>query len=78
MTTRTNLAQAHSLSAELDQVNQAIAIVAGGSFSQFLELTATAAAGVRVTLNVSAANLTTMLTNRQTALTSALTALGVT
>ncbi len=78
MTQRSDLSHAQALSAELDRVTTAIAIVAAGDFSQTLEISSASAAGVRVTTSVSANNLTTMLTNRQTAINTALAALGVT
>lgn len=78
MTARSDLSRAQRLSAELDDVNQALAIVAAGGFSQRLELTIPDKGGVTVTLGISAQNLTTMLTNRKTAIETALTGLGVT
>ncbi len=78
MTTRAQLNQAQALSAELDRVTAALAIVADGTFTQVLEIASPSAAGVRVTTSVSANNLTTMLTARQAAIQSALGALGVT
>jgi hypothetical protein len=78
MTLRTDLANAHALSAALDNVTSALAIVSNPGLTQTLELSAPGSAGVRITVNIAAATLTTMLTARQTAIQTALTALGVT
>ncbi len=78
MTARSDLSRAQALSAELDRVTQALAIVVADGLTQTLELAAPGFAAVRVATSVSANSLTTMLTNRQTAIQSALTALGVT
>jgi CHASE3 domain sensor protein len=78
MTTRANINQAARLSDELDRVTQALAVVTAGNFTQNLILTPSNGAGVSVTISVAAGTLTTMLTARQTAIQSALTALGIT
>jgi hypothetical protein len=78
MTARSDLIKAQALSDELDRVTQALAIIATGNFTQRLQVAANGFAGVNVTLSVGASSLTTMLTARQTAIQSALTALGVT
>ncbi len=78
MTARSDLNRAQALAAELDRVTQALIIVAADGLTQTLELGAPGFAGVRVTTSVSVNNLTTMLSNRQSAILSALTALGVT
>ncbi len=78
MTARSDLNHAQALAAELDRITAALVVVAQDGFTQTLELSAPGFAGVRVATSVSTNNLTTMLTNRQTAILSALTALGVT
>ncbi len=79
MTTRANLSQAIRLSNELDNVTRALAIVATPGFNQTLQVsTSDFSSGAQVTTSVSGANLTTMLTARQTAINTALAALGVT
>ena len=78
MTARSDLVRAQSLSDEYDKITQALAIIAAGNFTQKLEVAGQGFAAVKVTLGVGANSLTTMLTNRQAAITSALIALGVT
>jgi alanine-alpha-ketoisovalerate/valine-pyruvate aminotransferase len=78
MTLRTDLSNAASLSEALDNVTAALLITSNPNLVQTLELSAPGSAGVRVKVNIAAATLTTMLTARQTAIQTALTALGVT
>jgi hypothetical protein len=78
MTLRTDLANAISLSEALDHVTAALTITSTPGLTQTLELSAPGRSGVRITVNIAAATLTTMLTARQTAIQTALTALGVT
>lgn len=78
MTARTDLSRAATLSAELDNVTQGLAIIAAGGFTQALQLTGNGFGGANVTINMAAAALTALLTNRQTAIQTALTNLGVT
>ena len=78
MTLRTEIANAHALSTALDNVTTALAIVSNTGLTQTLEPSAPGAAGVRITVNIAAGTLTTMLTARQTAIQTALSALGVT
>lgn len=78
MTLRTDLSKADALSHELDAVTAALALVATGTFSQSLQIgPTTGPGGFTFQTNIASATLTTMLTARQTALQSALTALGV-
>lgn len=78
MTARADLTNAVRLSAALDQVTAALALVSNPQLVQTLVLSTPDHAGVSITLNISTSTLTTMLTNRQTTIQAALTALGVT
>ncbi len=78
MTLRTDINRAQRLSDELDAVNQALALVAAGNFRQTLELSTDDRSGARVTMNISSANLNTMLNSRKTVIESLLASLGVT
>lgn len=81
MTTMAQLGQANILNSELAQVNAAIAalaVVPTPAFSTFAELSIAGAAGFRFQISPTVAQVNTFLTNRQTALTNALAALGVT
>jgi hypothetical protein len=78
MTLRTDLTNAISLSEALDHVTAALTITSNPGLTQTLELAAPGRSGVRITVNIAAATLTTMLTARQTAIQNLLTSLGVT
>lgn len=80
MTTMAQLGQANVLNNELAQVNAAIsALAAKGAYTAaFTELQIDGAAGFRFQITPTTAQVNTFLTNRQTALTNALAALGVT
>jgi hypothetical protein len=79
MTTRGNLPNALQLSAELDQVTVAIALVNTGNYRVAIEISADDHAAMRFNANnIPQQTLLNQLTARQTALQNALTALGVT
>jgi hypothetical protein len=77
MITQSNLGQAQALSQALDNVIQALAIVANPNLMQTLVLSAPGSAGVSVSVSIAPATLTALLTARQTALQNALAGLGV-
>ena len=79
MTVRANLGQAVQLSAELDQVTAAIALVNTGTFNVVIEIGAADHAAMRFNAGaISTQTLLNQLTARQTALQNALNGLGVT
>lgn len=77
MTAKSDLTKAVALNAELDQVTAALVVIAKGGATVTIEISAPDAAAMRFTANIPVNTLTAQLTARQTALTNALTALGV-
>lgn len=77
MTARSDLNRAQQLSAQLDNVNAALAMLNDADLVQTLVFSTPEKAAVAVKISVSLSTLQTMLTTKQTNLTSQLTALGV-